>query len=181
MNYRVSLLALSFVGCFLLVSVARADSVNNLELSVKSISSCPSSGCFLWDPTASAIGFSLPSSGGTFQLAATLELRAVNNIGLEITSLNLSIPLIVANITCASSIFANCSVASKPNVTKISFSGGTIYPGENFSLNFGCTTGPCDWPASTNVTAYWTTNVPEPGTMALLLMGVGAILVRRRL
>ena len=180
MNYRVRVIALLFVSCFLFVTVVRADSINNLELSVNNLSSCPSSGCFVWDPTASAISFSLPATGGTFHFAATLDRRFVDGIGLEITRLNLFVPLIGADITCASSIFANCSVTNQPNGTAISFSGGAIYPGENFSLDFGCTSGDCSWPAGTNVTARWATNVPEPGTMALLLTGVAAILVRRR-
>ena len=54
----------AFVGLILFAGVARASSINNLVLSVNSLSSCPTgSFCFGWAPDATSISFSLPNSG----------------------------------------------------------------------------------------------------------------------
>jgi hypothetical protein len=179
MNYLLRALAFGFVSCFLWSALARGDSANSLALSIDSLSNCPSSGCFNWDPSASAIGFNLSSSGGT--LAASLQLSARNGIGLNITEFKIFIPATGLDITCASNIFSTCAVENQLRSTVVVFSGGTIYPNQHFLFDFGCAaTTPCSWPTEQEVFARTITNVPEPGTMALLLTGVAAILVRRR-
>ena len=171
----------AFVGLILCAGMARANPVNNLELSVNSLSGClGGSFCFGWDPTASAIGFTISSSSGTYQLYA-VNTGGLPYRNLEITSLLLVISATGIDITCASNIFANCSVTDHPHGTWVSFSDGRILPGQYFSLNFGCSSGTCSWPAGTSVTAFSGTNVPEPGSMALILTGIGAILTRREL
>jgi len=178
MNYLLRVLAFASVTCFVWSAEARGDSVNSLALSINSLSNCPSSGCFSWDPTASAIGFSISSNGRT--LAATLELHAVNGIGVDVKGFKIFIPATGLDITCASNIFATCSVDSQYRATLIVFSGGAIYPNQHFLLDFSCaSTAPCAWP-TTGVFVRTLTNVPEPGTMTLLLTGVAAILLKRR-
>jgi hypothetical protein len=55
-----------------------------------------------------------------------------------------------------------------------------IGAGQSFSIVFGCESGECDpWPGDLDFTAK--ANVPEPGTMALLFTGIGAIVARRKL
>jgi len=170
----------AFVGLILFAGMARANSINNLELSVNSLSGCPEgSFCFGWDPTASSIGFTISNSGG-YQLYA-VNLGGLPYRALQITSLRLFISATGIDITCASNIFANCSVTEHPHNTWVSFSDGKILPGQYFSLNLGCSSGTCSWPAGTSVSVLSGTNVPEPDSMALIMMGIGAILTRRKL
>jgi hypothetical protein len=180
MKCRRGVLSSVFVGLILFAGVARAGSINNLVLSVNSLSGCPSgSFCFGWDPSATAISFSLPNTGGTYQLDA-VNAGTFPPSNLQITSLRLFISTTGLSLTCSSNIFANCSVTNHPNTTLVSLSGGNIPPGQYFSLDFGCASATCSWPGGTNVTARWDTNVPEPSSMALVLGGIGAIVARRR-
>lgn len=169
-------------GLVLCAAIARADSINNLELSVNRLTACPTgASCFGWAPDSSAISFSLPNSGGTYKFYA-VNIGTIPYSNLEITSLRLFLPMTGLNLTCSSSIFANCAVTNPyANTTLVSFSGGKIIPGQYFLLDFGCASGICSWPDGTNVTAVWGTNAPEPGSMALVLTGIGAILARWRL
>ena len=178
MKCLFTVVALAFVSCFLVSPEARGDSVIGLALSVNSLSSCPAAGCFSWDPSASGIGFNVSSSGAT--LAATLQVSTRNGIGLSITEFKIFIPATGVNVTCASNIFSTCSVENQLHSTVIIFSGGTIYPNQHFLFDFGCAAMmPCSWPAEKQVFARTITSVPEPGTMALLLTGVAATLVKR--
>jgi hypothetical protein len=124
MKYLQSVLSLAFFGLILWTGQARADSVNNLELSVNSLSSCPGdSFCFGWDPSATAIEFVLPNGGGTYQFLAVNDGGSANRY-LQITSLKLIISATGLDITCASTIFANCSVTNPhPKTTVVFFSG----------------------------------------------------------
>jgi hypothetical protein len=170
----------AFVGLILFAGVAHASSINSLQLSVNSLSGCPSgSFCFGWDPNATAVSFSLPNTGGTDQLDA-VNAGTFPPSNVQITSLRLFISTTGLSLTCSSNIFANCSVTNHPNTTLVSLSGGNIAPGQYFSLNFGCASGTCSWPGGTNVYAVWGTSVPEPNSMALVLSGIGAIVARRR-
>ena len=113
-----------------------------------------------------------------------------NNSGVNWTSLKLVESGVPANlITCLSpGAFANCSLSTVNGVTTILLSGVGqglfgIPAGHNFSITFGCGTGTgpnCGpWPADLDFTA--TANpVPEPGTIALVLTGLGGIITRRR-
>src|SRR5215472_6141216 len=96
------------VTCLLCSVMARADSINNLEFSVTSLSSCPTASCFSWDPQASLIIFWLPPSGGTFSYVSTLYNDGLHHPPLEITRLvlRLSLPAsMAANLTCDGGIF----------------------------------------------------------------------------
>jgi hypothetical protein len=178
MKYLLRVVAFAFVGCFLVSTKAHSDSVNGLARSVNSLSTCPLGGCFSWDPNASAVGFNLSSRGGT--LAATLQLNTRNGIGLSVTEFKIFIPKAGLDITCASNIFSTCSVENQLRSTVVVFSGGTIHPNQHFLFDFGCAAmTPCSWPTEQQVFTRTITNVPEPGTMALLLTGVAAPLVRR--
>jgi hypothetical protein len=178
MKYSQTVLSLAFVGMIVCAGVARADSINNLELSVDGLSGCPAdSFCFHWDPSASAIGFTLPNSDGTYQ-----SYNVSVGANLDITSLKLLISVTGLDISCASNIFVNCAVTTPyPDTTVVSLSGGRITPNQYFSLDFGCASGSCSWPGGTSGIAVWGTNVPEPGSMALILTGIGAIAAQRAL
>ena len=109
-----------------------------------------------------------------------------NASGLDWFSLKLTESGVDASaITCVTDVFANCSVSTVNSLTTILLSGLNsdftgIGAGQNFSIVFGCESGECEpWPGDLDFTAR--ANVPEPGTMALLFTGIGAIVARRRL
>ena len=109
-----------------------------------------------------------------------------NASGLDWFSLKLTESGVDANaITCVTDVFANCSVSTVNSLTTILLSGLNsdftgIGAGQNFSIVFGCESGECEpWPGDLDFTAR--ANVPEPGTMALLFTGIGAIVARRKL
>ena len=109
-----------------------------------------------------------------------------NASGLDWFSLKLTESGVDASaITCVTDVFANCSVSTVNSLTTILLSGLNsdftgIGAGQNFSIVFGCESGQCDpWPGDLDFTAR--ANVPEPGTMALLFTGIGAIVARRKL
>ena len=109
-----------------------------------------------------------------------------NASGLDWFSLSLAESGVDAGaITCLTDAFANCSVSTVNGLTTILLSGlgpdfAGIPAGHNFSIVFGCESGECDpWPGDLDFTAR--ANVPEPGTMALLFTGIGAIVARRKL
>jgi hypothetical protein len=109
-----------------------------------------------------------------------------NASGLDWFSLSLSESGVdAAAITCLTDAFVNCSVSTVNGLTTILLSGlgpdfAGIPAGHNFSIVFGCESGDCQpWPGDLDFTAR--ANVPEPGTMALLFTGIGAIVARRKL
>jgi hypothetical protein len=109
-----------------------------------------------------------------------------NASGLNWFSLKLTESGVDASaITCVTDVFANCSVSTVNSLTTILLSGLNsdftgIGAGQNFSIVFGCESGECEpWPGDLDFTAR--ANVPEPGTMALLFTGIGAIVARRKL
>ncbi len=118
-------------------------------------------------------------------------LDFTNDTSVTWTSLTLvergnSVPL--ADITCfTSSIFTNCTRALSghgPNGhPELIFSGGTgIAPGSNFAIGFGCKGG-C-WPGGVSFGGYANKPnglaAPEPGTIALMTTGLGALVSRRK-
>ena len=96
------------------------------------------------------------------------------------------------DISCGANAFFNfCQVVpskKNPNVAKIEFLNilpdpkGGIAPGTYFTLNFGPGKDGGQWPAGLKFGGHGGTGIaPEPGTMALLLTGVGAIVTRRKM
>lgn len=108
-------------------------------------------------------------------------LSFTNKSGIDWTSLKLVESGTPASaITCITTIFATCNVFSSNGSAVIllraggEFSG--ITNGMSFTIAFSCKNG-C-WPGNEGFTA--TANVPEPGTMALVMTGIGAIITRRK-
>lgn len=134
---------------------------------------CPTPGCMA---VGTNFTFGVPSQGfGT--------LFFTNASGVDWTNLKLTEAGVSANvITCTSTAFANCTVSTINGVTTLFLSGisqnfAGIPAGQNFSILFGCVDGNC-WPGGLDFTA--TANVPEPGTVALMLTGLAGIVSRRR-
>ncbi len=121
------------------------------------------------------------------------NLNFTNDTDVTWTSLTLvergnSVPL--ADISCfTSSMFSNCTRAltgSGPGGhPELIFTGGTgIAPGANFQLGFGCNKNGC-WPGG-GLSFGGVANTPhgivspEPGTIALMVTGLGALVSRRK-
>jgi hypothetical protein len=167
---RVLLIAVIVALC---ASAAMADSVLDPTIVIRD-PACPSGGCV---SVGSNFTFGVPNSGfGT--------LFFTNASGINWFSLKLTESGVAANaITCITTAFANCSVSTINGVTTILVSGVNggftgIKNGENFSIVFQCNDGNC-WPGGLDFTA--TASTPEPGTMALLATGIGALWTRRKL
>jgi PEP-CTERM motif len=128
--------------------------------------------------------FGTPASGsGT--------LFFTNNSGVNWTSLKLieTNPVIsAANIKCASYLFKSCTTTTLPNgsveILLQGVKGGLnkdvgIRAGQSFSIQFACINNGC-WPGGLDFGAH-ANSVPEPGTVALLMTGLGGIISRRKL
>ena len=135
--------------------------------------SCPNNCVFV---QGTKFSFSTPASG--------IGALTFNNAsGIDWTSLRLvefGVP--AGAITCITDVFLSCNATSGPNgSTIILLSGlgpgfGGITSGINFSIQFECSSG-C-WPG--NLPFRATANVPEPGTVALVLTGLAGIVTRRK-
>lgn len=160
------------VGLF--ATSAFADSVQDPKVIIRD-PACQPPGC---TPVGMNFTFGTPADG-------TGALFFNNASGVNWFSLQLvEVGVPAEAITCITDVFANCSATTVNGITTILLSGigGSftgLMAGQNFSIVFGCETGECDpWPGDLDFTA--TANVPEPGTMALLATGIGAIVSRRK-
>jgi len=129
-------------------------------------------------------GFSVPPSG-------TGKLFFTNNSGVNWTSLALIeqghvVP--AADIKCSSYVFSSCTVSTLKNGNvEILLSNGNgplnkdkgILAGESFSIAFACVNKSC-WPGGLKFGGHANMSVPEPGTIALMMTGLGALVSRRK-
>jgi hypothetical protein len=75
----------------------------------------------------------------------------------------------------AGSPFAQCGVEAIEGGTEVNFTNGAIPFHQDFTLQFQ------DFPENFSFSSQATAVVPEPGTLAMFLAGIGALLVGRRL
>ena len=174
MNRSIRFLRLLFVFIALAVfaTAAYADSSLDPTIIVRD-PACPTPGCV---SVGQHFTFGVPNSGqGT--------LFFTNASGVNFNNLNLTESGVSANVIgCTSTAFANCTVSTINGITTIFLSGINssftgIPNGQNFSIVFGCVQDTC-WPGGLDFTA--TANVPEPGTIALMVTGLTGIVTRRR-
>lgn len=174
MNFSTKFARISLVLIAVAVLATAASATSSLDPTIIIRDpACPTPGCV-------AVGqnftFGVPSSGfGT--------LFFTNASGVNWNNLKLTETGVAANVIgCTTTAFANCTVSTLNGITTIFLSGinqnfAGIVAGENFSIVLGCVSDTC-WPGGLDFTA--TANVPEPGTMALLITGLGGIISRRR-
>ena len=127
--------------------------------------------------------FTVPESG-------TGTLFFTNTSGVNWTSLALietGVP--AADITCGSPLFSSCTTKTLKNGSVEIFLSGVknannrdtgIANGQNFSIAFSCVKQSC-WPGGITISGHGNASaVPEPGTIALMMTGVGALISRRK-
>jgi len=183
---KISRLCLLVSLALLCTGLAFADSIPDPKIIIRGVqgggfaplSHCPETGC---TQVGMNFEFSVPNHGsGT--------LFFTNASGKNWTSLKLIETGVPAEaVTCAQSLFLSCTVRTLENGSvEILLSGvkgrhnprAGIENGSNFSIGFACVDKNC-WPAGLAFTAH-ASSAPEPGTIALMMTGVGAILSRRK-
>jgi hypothetical protein len=161
------------IAVLLCVAAANATSIDPTII-IRDPLGCPSGNC---TPVGLTFGFTVPAAG-------TGLLHFLNVSGVTWHSLVLTETGVAAiNITCSTDVFSCAVVPFGQNGAKIvltAINGLTGIPaGNSFEIILGCARGDCPkWPAGLDFEAV--ANVPEPGTMALLLTGLGAIFARRK-
>lgn len=177
-------------ACVLLLVVgtaaAFADGINDPKIIIQSASATsstlgPCEGC---TNVGLNFTFGVPA-GGTGKLFFTNE-SGVNWTSLTLVEQGHQIPAI--DINCHSNLFISCKATDLKNGNvAIVLSGikGSLNPdrgilnGQSFSIGFSCIGKSC-WPGGLDFVAHAnTTSVPEPGTIALMVTGLGAIMSRR--
>ena len=179
----------ALVVVVLLSSLAAfASSVNDPKVIIHGVDSgtnapsvfahCPPQGC---TSVGMNFSFNVPQKG-------TGTLFFTNASGKNWTSLTLiesGVP--AAAVSCSQALFLSCTVKTLQNGSVAIVLAGVkgahnpqvgIPAGANFAITFACVNGGC-WPKGLPFTGQ-AGAVPEPGTMALLITGVGAIFSRRK-
>jgi len=169
--------------------MAFADGINDPQIIVHGAGSgnvCPVSGC---RGVGLTFNFKIPASGSG-------SLFFTNESGQTWTSLALveqcpggvcAVPAV--DIKCHSSLFHSCTVETLKNgdveiLLQVSHSYNPntgIRNGQNFAITFACVDSSC-WPGGVkfNAGANGASPVPEPGTIALMVTGLGALVSRRK-
>lgn len=163
------------LGVAVLLSVAAANATTiDPRIIIRDPVGCPSGSC---TPVGLTFGFQVPVTGkGVLHF---LNVSGVSWHSLVFTETGVA----AVNITCSTDVFSCAVVPFGQNGAKIvltAINGLTGIPaGNSFEIILGCARGDCPtWPAGLDIDAV--ANVPEPGTMALLLTGLGAIFARRK-
>jgi hypothetical protein len=170
-------------------AVAFGTSVNDPKIIIRGVSGsgpislthCPEQGC-----TSVGMNFkfsSPPSGSGT--------LFFTNASGQTWTSLTLiehGHQVLASDISCQTSLFLSCSTKTLKNGDVAIVLSGIkgdlnsqkgIATGQSFSIRFACVGKSC-WPGGLDFSAHANATVPEPGTIALMVTGLGALVSRRK-
>ena len=180
---KISQILAVFMLLVLGAAMAFADTVNDPRVIINGAGgnvACPDSGCV---GVGLNFNFKIPASGsGT--------LFFTNTSGANWTSLTLiekGVP--AADVKCHSSLFASCKTETlKSGAVEILLSTGKadwrdrgIPNGSNFAISFACVGKSC-WPGGMTIRGFANgAMVPEPGTVALMLTGLGALVWRRKM
>jgi hypothetical protein len=184
---KISRLCLLLVLSLFCTGLAFADGIQDPKIIIHGVSGagspdklghCPPAGC---TGVGMNFEFSVPERGkGT--------LFFTNESGKNWTSLKLIETGVPAEaVSCGQSLFLSCTVTTlRDGSVEILLSGvhggktprNGILNGQSFAITFGCVEGTC-WPGGLTFQGH-AGAAPEPGTIALMVTGVGAILSRRK-
>jgi len=182
---KISRLCLLVSLALLCTGLAFADGIKDPKIIIRGVngggfspnSHCPPSGC---TNVGMNFEFTVPKHG-------TGTLFFTNASGKNWTSLKLietGVP--AAAVSCQQSLFLSCTVTTLENGSvQILLAGikghnphAGIANGASFAIGFACVDNSC-WPGGLGFSAH-ASSAPEPGTIALMVTGVGAILSRRK-
>ena len=185
---KISRICLLIVLSLLCAALAFADGIQDPKIVIRGVeggggspfgilSHCPPQGC---TNVGMNFEFSVPKSGHG-------NLFFTNASGKNWTSLKLietGVP--AAAISCAQNLFLSCTITTlKDGAVEILLSGvkgnnpkNGIPAGSNFAIGFNCVDHNC-WPGGLEFTAH-ASAAPEPGTIALVATGIGALVSRRK-
>ena len=166
-------------------AMAFADGIHDPKIVIHGVNGgngplehCPPAGCV---DVGMNFTFNTPRTGSG-------QLFFTNASGKNWTSLTLTesgVP--AADISCVQTLFLNCSTKTLQNgsveILLSGVKGGTnprigILNGQSFAIQFSCVNNSC-WPGGIPFTGQ-ANAVPEPGTVALMVTGLGALVSRRK-
>jgi hypothetical protein len=166
-------------------TLALADGINDPKIIVHGVnggnSLCGPHNC---QGVGTNFSFDIPKSGSGF-------LYFTNISGKNWTSLTLIVEatgIAPSSVSCAETFFLSCRAKTlKDGDLEIIMSGvrGALNPekglpnGQNFTIGFAC--NPSCWPKGGIPVIAHAGAVPEPGTAALVVTGLGAIFSRRKM
>jgi hypothetical protein len=174
--------------------MAFADGINDPKVIIHGVTGgggaptrCPSEGC---TNVGLNFKFSVPA-GGTGTLFFT-NASGVNWTSLTLIEKGHQVP--AAAIKCSSNLFMSCTATDLKNGNvAIVLAGikGALNPdkgilnGQSFSIAFSCVKSGKDkgcWPGGLDFVGHANkSTVPEPGTIALMMTGLGALVSRRKM
>jgi hypothetical protein len=177
-------------ACVLLLVVgsamAFADGINDPKIIIQSAASGASSPLGPCEGCRSVglnFTFGVPA-GGTGKLFFT-NASGVNWTSLTLVEQGHQVP--AADINCHSNLFMSCTATDLKNgkvAIRLSGIKGSLNPnrgilnGQSFFIGFSCVGKSC-WPGGLEFVAHANTlSVPEPGTIALMVTGLSAIVSR---
>ena len=168
-------------------AVAFGDSFKDPKIIIHGVTGsapvhCPPEGC---TKVGMNFSFSVPPTG-------TGTLFFTNASGQNWTSLTLiehGHQVLAGDILCQTSLFLSCVATNLKNGNVAIVLSGVkgqsnplngILNGQSFSIKFACVGKSC-WPGGLDFTAHANAAVPEPGTIALMMTGLGALVSRRKM
>jgi len=133
--------------------------------------------------------FTITSPQFTFQADATGQgvVCIENGTGMLLYNLSITVlqpagTIFPTDFVCGGDAFQNCAFTQNGNMINIFFSGvNATFPGlrDGFEFEIDLTSPGGGWGSNAQFSAV--ANVPEPGTLTLLGIGLGALTVRRRM
>ncbi len=170
-SMKACVLGMALTVCAL---AAHATSINDPRVIIKDPVGCPSNACVTI--TGTTFGFTVPSAG--FGILHFLNASGASWHSLILTETGVA----AANISCSAPGVFGCTVqAFGTNGAKIILTATGVMTGipngNSFEVLLSCVNSSC-WPGGLQVSAA--ANVPEPGTIALMLTGLGALFTRRK-